>query len=166
MTPDELMREILTHLQVINDANTTPPTRAAHGEWLAERVEQLDTVIVTGGGLPSRWQSPRTLTSTTTRRGANHELLVGPEAEEYKHTRRREPRRDDATHPRELPDPADEAAYARYLAGTGSLDDDELKAIEELLEPVGQHAAEAALEAALTAGEREAAARRAPREDA
>lgn len=62
MDPDVLMSDIIQHLAVIADPATTPPTRATHGEWLAERVEQLDTWLTTGGYLPSRWQPPRALT--------------------------------------------------------------------------------------------------------
>ena len=58
MDPDELMQHILDHVKVITDEFSTPSSRATHGEWLAERVEQLDTLIVTGVGLPTRWRSP------------------------------------------------------------------------------------------------------------
>lgn len=63
MTTDDLMSLIVSHLTVINDPSTLPPTRATHGEWLAERVGQLDALLINGAPLPSRWRPPRALAS-------------------------------------------------------------------------------------------------------
>lgn len=74
MDPNSLMRDMLHHLQVVNDPNTSPPTRATHAEWLAERFEQLDTWLITGGFLPSRWAPPR----ATTVEDVQRELVGDP----------------------------------------------------------------------------------------
>lgn len=73
-------------------------------EAVLDRVEALDEWLSTGGSRPTPWQT---------------------------FSRRTRPvRHDDATHPRELPDPADEAAHARRVVG------DDLS-LEELLAPTG-----------------------------
>ena len=83
----------------------------ANVDALVQHVQALDDWLTNGGFRPTHWQTFHWRTR-----------LVG---------------RDDATHPRELPDPADEAAYARRLTGTAALNPDELEELEELLEPVG-----------------------------
>lgn len=127
MTSDEpsfdaerALHDIRTHVRVIQDELTTSSTRATHGEWLAERVEELDTWLtqrVHDVALPRDW------------------------AHDASWTARRPTRRDDATHPRELPepDPVDEVVA-------------ELNAFTTWTEP-DEHATVATLESAITAGE-------------
>lgn len=99
---------------------------------LVQHVQALDDFLTNGGFKPAAWSMHDRRT-----RPANDEPLVGPEAVEYRTRRLRPVRRDDATHPRELPDPVDEAAHARHVTGAAALDPAELEEIQELLEPVG-----------------------------
>lgn len=83
MDPDVTLAEIREHVRIMNDKDVTPSTRATHGEWLQERVEQLDAYLSRGGFPPSAWNKP----PTTTPFGANDRVLAGPEAVEYRRRR-------------------------------------------------------------------------------
>lgn len=111
MDPNTTLHDVRQLASIVLDDSVTNESRAAHGRRLAELIETLDEWLSTGGSRPTPWQTFHRRTR-----------LVG---------------RDDATHPRELPDPVDEAAYARRLTGTAALNPDELEELEELLEPVG-----------------------------
>lgn len=131
----------------------------ANVDALVHHVQALDDFLTNGGFKPAAWNMHDRRT-----RPANDKPLVGPEAVEYRTRRLRPVRADDATHPRELPDPADEAAHARATFGgdhLASMNADEIAAIEELLEPVGWDERVVPQRPA-----NEVAARRAAREDA
>lgn len=68
MSTDELLSQIVRHLRVINDASTLPPLRATHAEWLTKTFERLDSLLVNGAPLPSRWQPPHTLPTPAVQR--------------------------------------------------------------------------------------------------
>lgn len=75
------------------------PDMSGNDETLVESWRALDGWLARGGYRPAAWS-----THDRTRPTANDEPLVGPEAVEYGTRRLRPVRRDDATHPRELPD--------------------------------------------------------------
>jgi len=58
MDPDTTLAEIRVYVRVVLDDSTSASTRATHGEWLAERVEQLDQWLSRGGFPPSAWNKP------------------------------------------------------------------------------------------------------------
>lgn len=135
MTTDEpifdagaMLEQIRGHVRVIRDEATSRAARATHGEWLAERVEQLDT-----------WLTQRVHDVALPRDWAHERPDLG--LVDYLRQRRREVRRDDATHPRELPEPhpVDEVVA-------------ELNVFPTWTEP-DEHATVATLESAITAGE-------------
>lgn len=54
MESNELLAEIRRHVRVIVNTRSAA-TRATHGEWLAERVDQLDDRLSHGGRQPDDW---------------------------------------------------------------------------------------------------------------
>lgn len=58
MDPNRALVKIREHVRVIEDKYTMPATRASHGEWLAEAIEELDTWLSRGGYPPAAWAVP------------------------------------------------------------------------------------------------------------
>lgn len=121
MDPDAKLAQLREHVKVITDEYSNPALRATHGEWLAEGLQELDEWLSQGGFKPSAWTVTRVPTAAD---DVTRELNAHPTWRERRddaikrgkvnHTVRRQSRRDDATHPRELPDPADETtAFTR-----------------------------------------------------
>jgi hypothetical protein len=166
MTTDEpvfdagaMLEQIRGHVRVIRDEATSRAARATHGEWLADRVEQLDTWLtqrVHDVALPRDWAHER----------------PDPGLVDYLRQRRRKVHRDDATHPRELPEPdpfvdlvrrvleaLDAEGYYVPLPLPPFVDVGSVAAFLGLVRrPQGaddddQHATVATLESAITAGE-------------
>lgn len=61
MDPNRTLVRIREHVRVIKDEHTMPATRASHGEWLAEAIEELDMWLSNGGFKPIDWACPNTL---------------------------------------------------------------------------------------------------------